>query len=223
MDSLFLLLLILHITGGSVGLLSGLIVLLRIKGDRLHKLIGKVFSYAMLITGFSALALSLMRPNHFLFIIGVFTVYLVGTGHRYIYVKMLGSQQRPALLDWMLSILMLIAGIIFIILGIRHLLGLNYFGIVFLVFGVIGLFFVKSDLSHFKGKTRFKNYWLIAHLQRMTGGYIAAITAFLVVNANNMPITLPGVFFWLLPTVVLTPLIVIWTRKRAIPRHVPVP
>jgi hypothetical protein len=58
-----------------------------------------------------------------------------------------------------------------------------------------------------------KNYWLLAHLQRMTGGYIAATTAFLVVNAQYSPVVLPSVVVWLLPTVILTPLTIAFSKK----------
>jgi uncharacterized membrane protein len=213
MDILFNTFLTLHIIGGSVGLFTGTINLVRKKGDKNHKLIGKIFTYSMLTAGFSSFALSILHPNYFLFMIGVFTIYLVGTGYRYIYLKMLGSEQRPTILDWTITIGMLMAGLLFIGIGIRHLLAQNNMGIVFIVFGVLGLRSVKTDFDNYKGKLKAKNYWLLAHLQRMTGGYIAAITAFLVVNAKYSPVVLPSVLVWLLPTVILTPLIIAWTKK----------
>ena len=47
----------------------------------------------------------------------------------------------------------------------------------------------------------------------MTGAFIAALTAFLVVNANYLPEQSPEILYWLLPTIVFTPLIIIWRRK----------
>jgi hypothetical protein len=167
----------------------------------------------MLTAGLSSLVLSILHPNYFLFIVGVFTVYMVGTGNRYLYLKMLGHDQRPATLDWVITISMVLAGLLFIVFGISHLLDENNFGIVLIVFGVLGLRFAKTDVDNYKGSVKTKNYWLLVHLQRMTGAYIAAITAFLVVNANYSPVALPSVVFWLLPTVILTPLIIAWTKK----------
>ncbi|MEJ7684882.1 MAG: hypothetical protein WKG06_44950 [Segetibacter sp.] len=43
----------------------------------------------------------------------------------------------------------------------------------------------------------------------MTGSYVASATAFLVVN-NKI---LPNIIAWLLPTIIIVPLIVSWTRK----------
>lgn len=213
MDILFIILLTLHVMGGSVGLLTGTINLVRHKGDKKHRLIGKVFAVSMLTAGFSSLALSIIHPNYFLFMIGVFTIYLVGTGNRYIYLKMLGSDQRATIIDWAITLTMLLAGLLFIGLGIRSLLAQNSFGIVFIVFGALGLRFVQTDFKNYRGSYKEANYWLLAHLQRMTAGYIAAITAFLVVNLKYSPIVLPSAVVWLLPTAILAPLIIAWTRK----------
>lgn len=106
------------------------------------------------------------------------------------------------------------AGILFIAFGSYHLFHKQIFGIVFLVFGLLGLRIVKTDFSAFRGKLDIQNTWLIIHIQRMIGAYIAALTAFLVVN-NKI---LPGYIAWLLPTVILLPLIIIWTKKYTVKR-----
>ncbi len=212
-DTIFAILLIIHVTGGTIGLLTGSINLIRRKGDKLHKTVGKIFTYSMLITGFCSLALSVIHPGFFLFIVGTFTIYLVGTGSRYIYLKLLGENQKPTLIDWTLTIAMLMTGSVFLILGLKQIYQAHYFGIVLVVFGIFSLRLVQWDFINYSGKAKAKNYWLLAHLQRMTGGYIAAFTAFLVVNSNNLPIALPAFVIWLAPTAVLTPLIVMWSRK----------
>lgn len=211
MQNLFNVLLALHITGGAVGLFTGTINIIRRKGDKKHKLIGKFFLYGMLTAGISSLMLSLMHPNYFLFIVGVFTIYMVSTGERYLYLKKLLHYQKPILMDWVLLGMMLLFGIAFIVFGMLLFLQQEKFGIVFIVFGFISLRFVFKDWKNYTGKAKEKNYWLLAHLQRMTGAYIASLTAFLVVNKF-----LPGIIVWLLPTVIITPLIFIWSRKYSI-------
>lgn len=208
MKPFFNIFLALHIAGGGIGLLSGTINIIRKKGDKAHKLAGKFFLYGMLTAGFSALILSVMHPNYFLFIVGVFTIYMVSTGERYLFLKKLLHGQQPIILDWILAGAMLLFGLAFIAFGIRLFAGGEKFGMVFIVFGCISLRFVYTDWQNFTGKATTKNYWLLAHLQRMTGAYIASLTAFLVVNK-----LLPGILVWLLPTVIFTPLISIWTRK----------
>ena len=211
MKTIFNILLILHIVGGSIGLISGTINIIRKKGDKSHKLIGKFFLYGMLIAGFCSLILAVMHPNYFLFIVGVFTIYMVSTGERYLYLKKLLQDQKPILLDWILAGFMLLFGFAFIAFGIKLFMQSEKFGIVFIVFGFVSLRFVYTDWQNYTGKAKIKNYWLLAHLQRMTGAYIASLTAFLVVNKF-----LPGIIVWLLPTVILTPLIFIWSKKYAV-------
>ncbi len=214
--NLFQLFLMLHIAGGTAGLVTGTINLVRKKGDKNHKLVGKIFTYGMLIAGVSSLVLSVLHPSYFLFIVGVFTIYLVGTGNRYIYLKMLGVNQQPSLLDWAITIGMLITAVLFIVTGVIHLVNQNNFGIVLLIFGILALRFTKTDIENYRGKARVKNYWLLVHLQRLTGAYIAAITAFLVVNAKYAPVELPPVLVWLLPTAILLPLIIMWSKRYKI-------
>lgn len=209
MDILFKTFLTLHIIAGTLGLLSGTINIIGKKGGRIHRMVGKVFLYSMLIVSISAFVLSIIHPNYFLFIVGVFTLYLVSSATRYLELKQLIGGQTPKALDWALTYFMLIFGVIFIAFGIFHLAGKHMFGIVFIVFGGIGLRMVKADFNNFRGKSTIKNVWLTVHIQRMIGAYIAALTAFLVVNNQ----VLPGYVAWLLPTIILTPLIVKWSRK----------
>ncbi len=216
MEILFKVILLIHIVCGTTGLLTGSLNIIRKKGDKKHKIIGNVFAWSMLCGGFSALILSILHPNYFLFIIGIFTIYMVGTGKRYVYLKLLGSSQKPDFIDWLLTGVMLITGLTLVVLGINMLLSQKTFGLVLIVFGFFSLLFVRVDFKNYRGKSQIKNYWLITHLQRMIGAYIAAFTAFLVVNAHLLPIVLPSVFAWLLPTFVLTPVIINWSRKYAV-------
>jgi len=212
MDLLFKIILILHILGGATGLFTGTINISRHKGDKVHRLIGSVFMYAMLTAGFSALVLSALHPNFFLFIVGVFTLYMTATGRRFLFFKK-HSDQKIQAIDWFLTITMLTASIVFIVLGALKLFKGNTFGIALIIFGILGIRFTRTDITNYRGKSKIKNYWLTGHLQRMTGSYIAALTAFLVVNEDFIPDIFPAFLAWLLPTIVLVPLIIIWTRK----------
>jgi uncharacterized membrane protein len=213
MNSLFTFLLIIHIAAGAIGLITGTINLINRKGDRLHKRIGFVFTYAMIAAGISAIILSILHPNYFLTMVGVFTIYMVSTAYRYIRLRLTEVDNDPKAFDWLLTVSMGLAGLLFISLGVKTLMASHTFGIVYIVFGLISLLFVRTDIKNYRGKAAHRNYWLLAHLQRMTGGYIAALTAFLVVNSDYFPSMIPGVVLWLLPTAVLTPLIILWSRK----------
>lgn len=215
MNVIFNIFLVLHIAGGSVGLLTGLINILRKKGDKNHRLIGKIFFVSMLTAGVSSLVLAYLHPNYFLFMVGVFTLYMVSSGQLYLKHK---QQNKPnsKRIEWTITILMLLAGLLFVGIGTLTIIQSNLFGLVFVTFGCLGLLFVRQDFKNYNGNSTIKNYWLVGHLQRMTGGFIAALTAFLVVNAKYFPNQIPSFLYWLLPTIILTPMIIKWSRKYEI-------
>lgn len=210
MNIVFNVFLVLHIVGGTVGLLTGMVTMLRRKGDKNHKLTGKVFYVSMLMTGISSLVLSCLHPNYFLCMVGVFTLYMVITGQRYLKHKQQKHNETKRV-EWTITMLMLLAGLLFVGIGILTIIKSNLIGLVFIAFGSIGLLFVRQDFKNYTNQTTIKQYWLVGHLQRMTGSFIAALTAFLVVN--DLPHQIPGFVYWLLPTVILTPLIIKWSNK----------
>jgi uncharacterized membrane protein len=203
---IFRFILALHILGGSVGLISGTIVLILKKGDKNHKAIGSIFFWAMNLAGLCSFVLAVMHPNNFLFVVGIFTLYMNLTARSYLKFK-----RKDAVInfrDAIPTIGMVIAAFFFVIVGIK-LISKDSFGWVLLSFAFISLRFVLADYKFFKGKSKFSNQWLLSHLQRMIGTYIASITAFLVVNINFKP----AFVIWLAPTVLLVPLIIYWSRK----------
>ena len=162
---------------GTLSLLIGTYILTAKKGDKIHKKLGSIFSYSMLVAAFLALILSSIHQNTFLFIVGIFSIYLIGTGTRYISLKLQGnSAAKPKLLDWFLTISMLIAGILFTYKGLLSVYNSNNFGIVLITFGLIGLSGVWQDIRYYKGLEKSKMHWLRIHIGRMTGGYIAAFS-----------------------------------------------
>ena len=76
------------------------------------------------------------------------------------------------------------------------------------VLGGIGVGFGVGDLRAFReGGDR--GSWMVSHLQRMVAAFIATVSA---VSAVNLTDAL-GVAAWLLPTVLLVPLVVYWSNK----------
>ena len=118
MEKTYQILLVIHVLAGFTGLLSGLLNMIMKKGGKTHRLVGKFFVAGMMISSFIALIMASIKTNYFLFVVGVFTIYLVGTGNRYIYLKLLGTSQKPKILDWALTGGMFLMGIAFIILGV---------------------------------------------------------------------------------------------------------
>lgn len=198
METLFTVLLILHIAAGTISLISGPVSMVNRKGGRQHRLTGKVFFYAMMLVAVTAVAMAVL-PNHhspFLLIIGVFSAYLVSSGYRVLYLKGLVKGQKPQLLDWVTTLTMAVFAIYFIYTGVESISSSN--GVVLVVFGSIALALVVNDVRKYIKAPADKNFWLYDHITRMVAGNIAAFTAFLVVNNT----VLPPVVAWLGPTVI---------------------
>ena len=206
---LFNTLLVLHIAGGAISLLTGSLVMILKKGSRTHTRIGIVYFYSLLLAAIVSFPMSYLHSSLFLFIVGVFTSYMLLSGMSYLNKR---SSADVKVTDWILALIMLLFGLAFLGFGFFNIFKGVYFGVVLVAFGGISISFVIQDCANFTGRQRVKNYWLTTHLQRMIGSFIASATAFLVVN-NQF---LPPILAWLLPTIVLSPLIGMWTRKYMI-------
>jgi hypothetical protein len=90
--------------------------------------------------------------------------------------------------------------------------------LVLMVFGAIGFVLaIRHWLVYIhlrRGHPPTGLAWLKMHIGMMMGAYIATVTAFVVVNYKIFSfLHLPDWFFWLFPSMVLSPFIVYWTRK----------
>jgi uncharacterized membrane protein len=106
--------LIVHIFAGSIGLIAGTIVIEAKKGNDFHRFIGNIFFYSMLFAGVSAFVLSILKSNVFLFILGVFTVYMVLTGKSYLYYKR-NKSSKIRVTDKLVFLLMSLTVIAFVL------------------------------------------------------------------------------------------------------------
>jgi uncharacterized membrane protein len=210
-ESLFTFFLILHITGGAIGLLTGLMILSVPKGKKLHKALGMLFVYGMMTAGISSLILASIHPNPFLFMIGVFTLYMTGTGVRSI--KSKNSTSGPNLADRILQIGMGISGIILMGWGAKLLVAGTVFGSVLILFSAIGLAMLGFDLKKIQKHPPDRQGYIRLHIQRLLGAFIGSLTAFLVVNLQYLPDFFPTWIYWILPTLIISPVIKFWSDK----------
>lgn len=201
----FITILYVHIASGSLALMSGLLNMSLKKGGKRHQIIGRVFAVSMSLSAIASFALAIIHPNDFLFITGIFTLYMTVSG----YSKL--SERINDLIGKPFSYLMILTALYFIFKGLMKIPEKNPFSMVFFLFAFIGIRFAIGDLKLKKDADYKKRVRL--HLQRMSGAFIAAFTAFLVVNNSSIPLPIPGFIFWILPTAVITPFIVYWSRK----------
>lgn len=193
-----------HAPLGGIALLAGGVVLIVKKGNGAHKKWGSVFYYSMLMSAIAALVISVL-PKHnsaFLFSIGLFSSYFLISGLRSLAYK---QNEFTLIGDRIVAYLISATGLVMVLYPIIFYGKLN---IILSVFGVVGLLFGIRDLRLYKDRAQLKRDWLKLHLGKMIGGYIAAVSAFFVVNQ-----ILPGIWNWFVPGMVGGVYIAYWMRK----------
>ncbi len=215
MHTFYLIFIYIHIAGGTAGLIAGAIAASVKKGSRVHNGSGKVYFYGMLMASLAALVVSWMPHHHnlFLFAVGGFTLYMIASGYRVIYLKrQLKTSTTPfTIIDYAISFFAVAFGGFLIMIAILGIKDGNTFGIVPAVFGAICLNYARLDYLLFTGSKTLKNSWISNHITRMMGALIATYTAFLVVNVHIQQ----NWILWLLPTVVGSVLISRFLKKFA--------
>ena len=198
-------LLSIHILAGSVALLSAASALLTEKGKKFHVLIGKAYFWSMVIIFLTAIPMSIITGNVFLFLIAIFSFYLAFSGMHF-------AKNRtgvPTRVDLIAVNFMLLSGIGMWILAIIFFIDNDSQFITLTVFGFLALFLGYGDFQTFKDQTAIGKGRIAKHLTNMMGATIAVVTAVLVVN----PPTNPEWVWWILPTVLITPVIFWWNKK----------
>ena len=198
-------LLSIHILAGSVALLSAALAFSTEKGKKFHVLIGKAYFWSMVIIFLTALPMSIITGNVFLFLIAIFSFYLAFSGMRF-------AKNRtgvPTRVDLIAVNFMFLSGVGMWILAIIFFIDNDSQFITLTVFGFLALFLGYGDFQTFKNQTAIGKERIAKHLTNMMGGTIAVVTAVLVVN----PPSNPEWVWWILPTVLITPIIFWWNKK----------
>lgn len=181
---------------------------------KIHKKFGIVYFYAMTIVFITAIYISAYKSNVFLFCVAFFTYYSCLTAYRALRLKKLHLDQKPTKFDWIIEGFFGFMHVCFVLVAAITLIKGNItFGIISLVFGVLGLRGNWDTIKRLRGKLTYRNYWLLAHIGGMCGSYIGAFTAFFV-NNNNRFFHLPDVVAWLGPAVFIVPLIIYEVNKH---------
>lgn len=203
----------LHIAGGASALLTGLGAMMTLKGSRTHRNFGKVYFWSMTAVFVGALALAIGHQKDFLLMVAFFSYYMTVRGYRILNLKKIGSGQKPSPVDYLITGISA-AFILFLILwGVYALMQGAGMGVVGLVFGAIGTSFLVQDIREFFRPPREKMQWWYTHIASMGGSYIAATTAFLVVNIQIQNFNWA---LWILPSIIGGILIARTVRKYKI-------
>ena len=198
-------LLVIHILFGTLALLSAAVAVSSAKGKKIHKLSGSTYFWSMTAIFLTAIPMSIISSNIFLFLVAIFSFYLAFAGMRFAKNK----KGIPTKLDWIAVGLMIASGIGMLSLSLVYFANDNSQYIVLLVFGLLAASLGYGDYRSHKDRTATGKQRIASHLTNMLGGTIAVITAVLVVNVDIKPLWI----WWVLPTAVITPVIIYWKRK----------
>jgi MFS superfamily sulfate permease-like transporter len=194
-----------HILAGTITLLCAALAVSSEKGKKLHVLSGRTYFWCMVAIFLTAIPMSIITNNIFLFLIAIFSFYLAFAGMRF-------ARNRKGVtttLDWIIVSLMILSGVGMWILAAIYFTNNNSQYIPLLVFGFLAIALGYADFKSHKNKTAIGKERLSRHLTNMMGGTIAVITAVLVVNVDLEPAWV----WWVLPTALITPVIFWWNVK----------
>ena len=201
-------LLLIHVAAGSVALLAAVAALFTAKGERHHVFAGRVYAVAMTVIFLTALPLAILGSSIFLLLIAVFSFYLVFAGWRFAR----NRRGLPQTVDWCSTAIMGFTGLAMGGYGIVLVIAGNGQWITMLIFGTIAVALSLVDGQYhlrLARRTRVDVQRVQRHLTNMLAGTIATVTAVTAVNVDLNPVWLP----WILPTIVITPIIVWWNVR----------
>lgn len=201
----FKFILVLHVIFGIIAFAAAPGAMMTKKGSLWHRRFGNAFFYGMMAVAASAFILWTLGSSLFLMLLAVFSFYLAFSGYRAVNIKN-GSAEK---IDWLVSGAALIAGLGLIGLGLNGKMHGDSFGIVAMVLGAFAAIGAVQDMLRFARPVTDRRAWLVNHLSKMLGAYIATVTAVSAVNFQF----LPPVWRWLWPTIIITPFIIMWTRQ----------
>jgi hypothetical protein len=202
-------LLAIHILAGTIALLCAALAVSSEKGKKFHVLSGRTYFWCMVGIFLTAIPMSIISSNIFLFLIAIFSFYLAFAGMRFAK----NRKDIATTVDWIAVSLMILSGLGMWALAVIYFTNDNSHYITLLVFGFIALSTGYADYRTHKKKAAIGKERIAKHLANMMAGTIAVITAVLVVNVNIEPIWI----WWLLPTAVITPIIFYWNKKTLSP------
>lgn len=207
MSTLIQTILIIHVASGFTALSTGFISMMNRKGGRNHRLTGKIFFIGITGVFITAVALSILKPNPFLFMVGFFSYYLACSGYRALYLKMIQGKPKPEWIDWLISGTGVMFGLGLIVFSFYWFQARGAWGFVPLTFGTFCLGTAVKDIRSFYQPQQDKQMRIISHGSKMGGAFAATLTAFIVVNFTLGNYTW---VLWILPGV----LVGVWITKN---------
>ena len=209
MANMRLSLLILHILGGSIGLLSGTFAIAVRKGSRLHRASGIVFTIAMLTLASSGLCLAILKSQTGNIIGSIITFYMISTAW------LAGRRTNTGPLDWGALLVGIGGAAAILILAIHSVrnpatadpnapAGMAFFMAAVLLLAASGDIRMLAR-GQSSGRQR-----ITRHLWRMCFGLFIATGSFFLGQQQVFPAFLRGSIFLMVLAVLPFPVMIYW-------------
>ena len=198
-------LLVAHIFAGCISLIAAVFAVVSSKGKQAHILAGRTYFWGMAVIFLTAIPMSISSSNVFSFLIAIFSFYLAYAGMRF-------ARNRAGtanLFDWVAVGLMVFSGLAMWFLALVYFMNNNSQYITLTIFGFIAISLGYMDFRSYRNKSAIGKQRITRHVTNMLTGTIALITAVLVTNLSIEPV----IILWILPTIIISPLIFWWNRK----------
>jgi hypothetical protein len=208
-------LLVVHISGGLVGLLSGAVALIFRKGSREHILAGQVFVIAMLtMAGAGAYMAAFVKPNMGNVLGGGVTFYMVATAW-----MAARRKEGTGIFDWGMLLVALAFAALAVTFGFRAVysvtgLAEGYPPLPYFIWGAVALLSAAGDVrmlarhGTFSGSQR-----IVRHLWRMCLGLFIASGSFFLGQQKVFPAALQGLKVWFVPAFLPLVLMIFWVLR----------
>ncbi len=198
-----------HLLAGFTAFFVAPVVLGLRKGSAWHRKLGLIYFFPMSFAAGTAAFLAAARGNTPFIFIGLFSLYLGISGYRALRFK---PDYQASGFDRAFAGAAIAAFLGMLIYGGTQITRSLGTGIPLLAFGTVGLILAIGDWRRL-GAERRPSAWLFGHMSGMVSSYIAAVSAFSVINFTALP--LPVRILW--PAAIGIPALLVWRavwRKR---------
>lgn len=211
------LLLFVHVTAGTGGLVLAPVALATAKGGKQHKRWGMVYLWCMGVVAATAIPMAVFRPVLFLAMVAVFSFYAAFSGYRVLKLKALPQGGKAKAIDWIAGVLTFANSLLLALLGWFRPDIIRMPKVVPVIFGLLGMRLAYVQMKSFLVKPTEKMFWWFTHLGNFIGSYVAMWSAFSVVTLSQ--VFGNAWYVWLWPTMVGVPASVLsagyYSRKFA--------
>jgi hypothetical protein len=213
-----MLILVVHIAGGAIGLLSGTVALAVRKGSPMHRLAGNIFIVSMLAMAAVGASVSPFLGHGIDTLTGTFTFYLVVTA--WLTVRRRGGETgRAEIIALVVALGVVVAGVTLGMEGMGRPRGMiagypapAYFFVASVVALAAALDLKVVLRGGIKGTPR-----IARHLWRMCLALFIAAAAFFLGQQKVMPVSVRGSPFLFLPPLAALGMMVFWLARVRFP------